>query len=231
MKRITEIDLFRFTAILLMVIFHIVYDLNEFMGIDINYEVGFWYYIGKVSGLLFIIVAGISSNLGKSPIKKALKLYIFASIITIISFIFFKEEYIRFGILHFLATMTLLSVVLNKLNTYWLILIQLIAYFLYRITQSIKITNPFLIPFGFTYYGFVSVDYYPIFPYIIYYILGIFIFRLVYKRGNRILPFEVKSKCIEFISRRSLEIYLLHQPLILVILYSIKLLQKLTFLA
>nr|WP_278298122.1 heparan-alpha-glucosaminide N-acetyltransferase [Caloramator proteoclasticus] len=224
-------DLFRFIAILLMVIFHIVYDLNEFMGIDINYEVGFWCYIGKVSGLLFIIVAGISSNLGKSPIKKALKLYIFASIITIISFIFFKEEYIRFGILHFLATMTLLSVVLNKLNTYWLILIQLISYFLYRITQSIKITNPFLIPFGFTYYGFVSVDYYPIFPYIIYYILGIFIFRLVYKRGNRILPFEVKSKCIEFISRRSLEIYLLHQPLILAILYSIKLLQKLTFLA
>jgi uncharacterized membrane protein len=231
MKRITEIDLFRFIAILLMVIFHIIYDLNEFMGIDINYEVGFWYYIGKVSGLLFIIVAGISSNLGKSPIKKALKLYIFALLISITSFIVFKEQYIRFGILHFLATMTLLSIILNRLNTPWLILIQLTAYFLYGITKSVRITNPFLIPFGFTYYGFVSVDYYPIFPYIIYYILGIFIFRLVYKRGNRILPFEVKSKCIEFISRRSLEIYLLHQPLILVILYSIKLLQKLTFLA
>ncbi|MCX7695636.1 MAG: DUF1624 domain-containing protein [Caloramator sp.] len=231
MKRIGEIDFFRFLAILFMVVFHIVYDLKEFMGKDINYEVGFWYYIGKFSGVLFIIVAGVSSNLGKSPIKKALKLYIFALLITIITYIVFKEQYIRFGILHFLATMTLLSIILNRLNFPWLILIQLSSYFLYKVAQNIRIKNPFLIPFGFIHYGFVSIDYYPIFPYIIYYIFGIFIFRLIYKRRKRILPFEVESKYVEFISRRSLEIYLLHQPVILGVLYCIKLSQKLTFLA
>ncbi|WDC84407.1 heparan-alpha-glucosaminide N-acetyltransferase domain-containing protein [Caloramator sp. mosi_1] len=69
MKRIAEVDFFRFLAITLMVVFHTVYDLKEFMGFGVNYEDGFWFYVGKSSALLFIIVSGVSSNLGKNLIK------------------------------------------------------------------------------------------------------------------------------------------------------------------
>ena len=40
-RRIWELDFFRAIAIILMVIFHIVYDLNEFVGLDIDYLSGF----------------------------------------------------------------------------------------------------------------------------------------------------------------------------------------------
>ncbi|CDF59357.1 heparan-alpha-glucosaminide N-acetyltransferase [Thermobrachium celere] len=223
MNRIGEIDLFRTIAIILMIIFHFVYDLNEFVGVDINYETGIWYFLGKAAGLLFIIISGISSNFSKKPIKNAFKIFIYAFLINIISYILFKDSYIRFGVLHFLGTMTIFSVILNKVKTYLLILIQVLAYIIYRVVLHVFVSTYLLIPFGFTYSGFVSIDYYPIIPYIIYYILGILIYRLVYKKGKRILPIEIKSRIIEGISKKSLEIYLLHQPVILLVLYFMKL--------
>jgi len=55
-RRIFEIDLLRTVAIILMIIFHIIYDLNEFAGIDINYKSGFWYWEGRVAALIFIFI-------------------------------------------------------------------------------------------------------------------------------------------------------------------------------
>lgn len=221
MKRIGEIDFFRVVAIVLMVAFHFVFDLNEFANININYESGFWYYVGRTAAILFITISGISSNLSKKPIKNAMKLFIFATGISVATYFVFGDMYVRFGILHLLATMTVLSLVLNKTNTIILIIIQIVSYLIYLYSIKIRIGTFYLIPFGFMYYGFASVDYYPIFPYIIYYILGILIFRFVYKRDKRLLPFEVKSNVIKIISQKSLEIYILHQPIILAVIFVV----------
>lgn len=221
MKRIGEIDLFRVVAIVLMVVFHFVFDLNEFAKININYENGFWYYVGRAAALLFITISGISSNLSKKPIKNAIKLFIYAMVITAVTYFVFGDMYVRFGILHFLAVMTLLSLVLNKANTILLILIQILSFFIYLYSLKIRIGTFYLIPLGFMYYGFSSVDYYPIFPYIIYYILGILIFRFIYSKDKRILPVEIKSNLIRIISQRSLEIYILHQPILLGLIFLV----------
>lgn len=221
MKRIGEIDLFRVVAIVLMVAFHFVFDLNEFAKININYESGFWYYVGRAAAILFITVSGISSNLSKKPIKNAIKLFVFATVISVATYFVFADMYVRFGILHFLAVMTLLSLVLNKTNTILLILIQFLSYIIYLFSIKRRIGTFYLIPLGFMYYGFSSVDYYPIFPYIIYYIFGILIYRLIYSKGKRILPFEIKSNIISTISKKSLEIYILHQPIILALFFLV----------
>lgn len=221
MKRIGEIDLFRVVAIVLMVVFHFVFDLNEFAKININYENGFWYYVGRAAALLFITISGISSNLSKKPIKNAIKLFIYAMVITAVTYFVFGDMYVRFGILNFLAVMTLLSLVLNKANTILLILIQILSFFIYLYSLKIRIGTFYLIPLGFMYYGFSSVDYYPIFPYIIYYILGILIFRFIYLKDKRILPVEIKSNLIRIISQRSLEIYILHQPILLGLIFLV----------
>ncbi|MCG0276295.1 MAG: DUF1624 domain-containing protein, partial [Thermosediminibacteraceae bacterium] len=67
MIRIVELDLFRGIAIVLMVIFHAVFDLSYYFGMDIDYTRGFWYYEGKLSALMFMAIAGISSCFSRSP--------------------------------------------------------------------------------------------------------------------------------------------------------------------
>lgn len=222
MERIGEIDFFRVVAIALMVVFHFIYDLNEFVNININYESGFWYYIGKIAAILFIVVSGVSSNFSKNKMKNAVKLLGYGILVSVATYFVFKDMYVRFGILHFLAIMTLSSIFLNRLNLLSLFLIQSFSLFFYILSERIRIDTFWLIPFGFKYYGFTTVDYYPIFPYIIFYILGIFIYRFIYSKGKRILQFEIKSNIIELVSKKSLAIYILHQPILLVIIFIIK---------
>jgi len=65
-KRIIEIDFFRGIAILLMMIFHTVFNLSYFFGLNLEYARGFWYYEGKLS-------AGLAPTSAKGPQKEGLR--------------------------------------------------------------------------------------------------------------------------------------------------------------
>jgi len=65
-----EIDLLRTVAMILMVVFHLVYDLNEFAGLDVNYWSGFWYWVGRAAAWTFIFLSGISSGFSRNTIKR-----------------------------------------------------------------------------------------------------------------------------------------------------------------
>lgn len=56
--RYGEIDFLRALAIVLMVLFHFVYDLSEFAGVNIDYRSWLWFLIGKASAILFIFLSG-----------------------------------------------------------------------------------------------------------------------------------------------------------------------------
>ncbi|MGL5512096.1 MAG: heparan-alpha-glucosaminide N-acetyltransferase domain-containing protein, partial [Sporomusa sp.] len=49
--RLTEIDFLRGIAILLMVIFHIAFDLAHFFNWSLDYQNGFWYFQGKTAAV------------------------------------------------------------------------------------------------------------------------------------------------------------------------------------
>lgn len=115
-RRIWEIDFLRAIAIILMATFHTVFDLKEFVGLDINYLSGFWYWESKASALMFIFFAGISSGFSKNTVKRGIKVLAFAIGITFVTYIFFREQYIRFGILHLLGTGMILFPLLKKMN-------------------------------------------------------------------------------------------------------------------
>nr|WP_312578872.1 heparan-alpha-glucosaminide N-acetyltransferase [Sedimentibacter sp.] len=213
-RRIWEIDFLRAIAIILMVIFHIVYDLNEFLGIDIDYLSGFWYWEGKASALMFIFLAGISSGFSKNTVKRGIKVLIFAMVITLVTYIFFREQYIRFGILHLLGTSMILFPLLKKMNN---ILLFISAVFIALTAISIKSTlvdTSLLLPFGVMYRGFVTLDYYPISPYLSVFILGILAYKMYYYKGQSIFKFYYKNEYLSIISKNSLAIYLIHQPVL-----------------
>lgn len=53
-NRVWEIDLLRTLAIIFMVAFHIVVDLNKLVGININYLSGFWSCLFSLSFIVII---------------------------------------------------------------------------------------------------------------------------------------------------------------------------------
>jgi uncharacterized membrane protein len=221
-KRIWEIDFLRALAIFLMVVFHFVYDLNEFVGVNVDYLNGFWYWEGKVSAILFMIVAGISSGISKNTVKRGFKVLGFGMIISIATYVVFKEEYVRFGILHFLGVSMIIFPLIHKVNNWVLAVIALLIGFASIPVNEMIVNTSLLVPFGFMYRGFVSVDYYPLIPYLSAFIVGVLAYKIYYYRRESLFDFTFENRVISVLSRNSLAIYVLHQPILLVIIFAIK---------
>ncbi len=224
-KRIWEVDALRFIAIILMLIYHLVFDLKEYLNVDVNYEEFHWYIIGISSAIIFMFISGVSSGLSKNPIKRGVQVLACGMLVTLVSFIFFKDMYIRFGILHFLGVCMIISPALRKMDDLTLLLIGLACVITGIYIENITINIPYLLPLGFKYRGFHSFDYYPLIPYLSVYILGILVFRNYYKERKSIFKKELYSNFIRKISEKSLFIYLIHQP----IYYALILLYKYVF--
>src|SRR5690554_2022133 len=116
-SRLWPIDFLRTLALCLMILYHLIYDLDHWTNLNVQVNSPFWFVIGKSAALLFIFLSGFSYGLSKSTLKNGFRLLFFASIITLVTYILFPEQYIRFGILHFLGTMMVLSPVLKKIPT------------------------------------------------------------------------------------------------------------------
>jgi uncharacterized membrane protein len=76
----------------------------------------------------------------------------------------------------------------------------------------------YLVPLGFMPPYFYTSDYFPLFPNLGFFLLGAVLGRTVYGKKESLLP-TVNSRnpvlrFLQFLGRHSLEIYLLHQPLL-----------------
>lgn len=220
--RYGEIDVLRAAAIVLMVLFHLVYDLKEFALVNIDYQAPLWFFIGKTSALLFIFISGLSSGFSRSPARRGLIVLFYGMVITVITYLFMKEEYVRFGILHFLGVTMILSPFIFRLSsrTLWG-LVGSFALLGFWFKGQVLETSLFL-PFGLMYDGFSSLDYYPLFPYLAVTILGILAYRHFYaQRTEPLFPFRLNFELTKWLSRNSLGIYLIHQPIILLIIFIV----------
>lgn len=220
--RIWEIDLFRTIAIILMVIFHLIFDLNNFAGLKINYMSGFWHWEGKASALLFIFLAGISSGFSRNTVKRGIKVLTFAMVITAATFIFYREQYIRFGILHLLGTCMVLFPLLKKINNEVLFIGAMAAAFAAIPVENITTGTGLFLPVGIMYNGFTTLDYYPLFPYISVFMLGVLVYKLHYYKKQSFLKLDYENKYISIISKKSLAIYLIHQPVLIALIFAVK---------
>lgn len=221
-NRIWEIDLLRTIAIILMIAFHTVYDLNYYAEVKINYESPIWNYIAVLSGLLFIFISGISSGFSKNSFKRGLMVFGYGMLITFITYLFESKDYVRFGILHFLGISMMLFPILKRLRETFLILISIASIGIGMYFEKVILNTKLLLPLGIMYHGFSSIDYYPIFPYLGVFIFGIIVYKKVYINKKSVFKLKPNIPLIDVISRNSLNIYLLHQPIIIGIILFIK---------
>lgn len=221
-RRIWELDALRGLCILGMVVVHLFYDLRAGGIIDNNALLAFALEWG---GILFLVLSGVSVTLGRHHIRRGILVFVCGMVCTAVTAgMFFlgmagKGLIIYFGVLHCLGACMLLWSVFSRLPGWMLAVLGAVIVAVSVIWfQKPVVDFPWLIPLGCKCPGFVSSDYFPLLPNLGYFLLGAFLGRSLYREKNSLLPRvnaqwpPIRFLC--FCGRKSLWIYLLHQPII-----------------
>ena len=180
--RYQSLDTLRGLAIIGMILFHTNYMLEEIFAIDIfHFSQIFWYILGRVVAIVFISVSGVSlylslqhgsrDRIATRTRERFMILTTIALAISLVTYTYFYEQRISFGIIHFFAIVTVLALPLVRLRS-WNILVSIVCLIIGYIISPMSVDTDLLIPLGLMPIGYYSADYYPIFPWFGYYLMG-----------------------------------------------------------
>ena len=225
-KRIWELDTLRGICILGMVLVHLLYNLDSMGILPTPAPVLF---LQQWGGVFFLLISGICVTLGTHHVRRGLIVLGCGMLCTAVTAILFflnmgsKDILIYFGILHCLGICMLLWGLLSRLPAWVLaVLGGLLSAAGLLVIPDIAVDTPWLIPLGFCPKGFTTADYFPLLPNLGYFLLGSALGRLLYKaKRTRIPNTNTNHLLIRFLcgcGRHSLLIYLLHQPVLMLVL-------------
>ncbi|MEM0360323.1 MAG: heparan-alpha-glucosaminide N-acetyltransferase [Candidatus Diapherotrites archaeon] len=229
-ERFWELDAVRGIAVALMVVFHILFDIKYFGFLTLEVPDFFWWAMPTIIAFIFLSIAGISLSISyaRNPaperfLLRGTKIFFLGLLITIATWIYPRDGFIVFGILHLIGLSIILSIPflqLKKAN----LLLGLIIIFAGFFLQTQYFGFPWLLWLGFIPKGFYSLDYYPLLPWFGIVLFGIFVGKEAYPSGKRNFKKSIEPKPLRFLSflgRHSLAIYLLHQPIIVSALFLV----------
>lgn len=243
-KRHYYIDVFRGIAFFLMAIDHLFYDivalfsnywdryfpsthyLNSVVELLKNYRQS------DISGIIrfifiafvFISISGVSSIFSKNNTKRGLRLFIISIVLSLVTIILSliisdKSVIIYFGILHLISVCMLLTNIFRKINKYVLFVIAILIIGLGIYFDGLIVSTSLLIPFNIKPGFFVTADYYPILPYMGFYILGMlagdWYFNILKKPKY---SKNYNNNIFTYFGQNTLIWYFLHQVIIVVFL-------------
>lgn len=188
---------------------------------------------------IFVITTGLTlhisyqKHLSEGKIKTikrrfyhAAKLFFWAVLITLVTWILYDAQAVKFGILHFYTAAILLGLFFVNMRITPLILGLGIILFTPTVI-NLTTDAAFLFPIGITQLGFQSLDYFPLFPWFGWFLLGISLGAFFYPRAEpkiklNFLANTAFTKPFRYLGKHSLLIYLLHQSAIasLILLYK-----------
>lgn len=224
-NRVWELDALRGIFIFGMIIIHLVYDLVQLYGI-LSWDYPIWYrWMASSSGVLFLLLSGLCATLGRRSVRRGLTVFgcgMLVSLVTVGMYLLNfadKSIIIYFGVLHCLGVCMMLWWLFKRFPTWLLAVLGLVIIGLgLYLENRILVDHLWLMPLGFTADGFITSDYYPLLPSLGYFLLGAVIGRTVYrKKVTRFPRVNTRNPLIRalcFCGRHSLEIYLLHQPIL-----------------
>lgn len=237
-QRFWEIDALRGIAILMMITYHVLFDLVYFgfTSTDLNAlpVLVFLYPIGT----LFLLLVGVSLTLSYNRVKqtfitgqllvKYLKrggsIFGLGLLITLVTWVYPHHGFIVFGILHCIGLSILLGYVLIRFRLSALLVGFVCISVGVFLRLFVTVDYPWLLWLGVVPRSFYTLDYFPLLPWFGVVLLGIFLGNSLYQDNTR--KFKIKdysrfagTRLLCFLGRHSLIIYLLHQLIIVGILY------------
>lgn len=207
--RLPLLDWARFTAIILMLCYHLTYDLVWQQVAPRNWFYNGWFpWYQQVILFLFMACAGFSLCLlhakkihWRGFWKREIKLIACAAAVSLGTYMAYPQQWVYFGTLHCIATASLASLAFLRLP--WLAALAAAA---------------LLLPFWITGWTLpwidlqrATFDHIPLFPWLGFMLVGVAVYHLGWiQRVQMPLP-----KIVAFASRHSLWIYLAHQPVLI----------------
>lgn len=236
-RRYHLLDALRGLTLLSMIAYHGMFDLVELYGVPVSW---FWDTPGYVWQQsicwTFILLSGFCWRLGSHPLKRGLTVSACGLVITAVTFAFMPSERILFGILTFTGAAMLLLVVLHpvihRLPAWAGLLVSL---FLFVLTRNVNegywgferlilgavpgsyYQGLFMTFWGFPEPGFFSGDYFSVFPWIFLYLCGYFLYGILMEREGVRQFLRIRAGFLEWIGKHSLIIYMLHQPVLMLV--------------
>ena len=238
--RIYLMDELRGFAVFCMVFYHGFYTMAYLLGLPI----GEWLYRFFMPAEpwfagLFILIAGVSSNLTRSNLVRGVKLLGVALLVTLATAVAVPQELIVFGILHFLSVCMIVFGLLQLLRgrlgkteelpfRLWPVILCAVLFavtryvpngylqipFVLRVLVPAEWYQPWLAPLGLPGAGFSSADYFPLIPWCFVFAAGTVLGRLA--KAGRFPKWMYPSRVpfFSFLGRHALLIYIVHQPVI-----------------
>lgn len=235
--RYWEVDALRGVAIMMMVVFHLMWDLWYFRIFpEVILDAGFWKYFQRATANLFLILVGVSltlsyrhalavrgSSAGLFPkfLRRGLSIFGLGMLITLGVWLSGVGS-VHFGILHLIGFSVIAAYPLlpyRRLNlALWL------AFFLAgRWIAGVHASELWLVWLGITPDPYFAVDFFPVIPWFGVVLLGVYLGNTLYTPAGRIFPLSDLSgwlsvRGLQFLGRHSLVIYLAHQPILIALL-------------
>jgi len=229
-ERIWEIDFLRGLSIILMVGYHLLYDLGamagvgSLLGFTTDLSTPAWLAAQYFFAGLFVVLSGISSTLSRGNVRRALKLLAVALLVTVATFVFNRAATVHFGILHCLGVSILLyGAAFEKAKAPACAIagaaVLVVSAALPFALKGAAIRFDWLLPLGLHTPAYSSFDYFPVLPWFGIFLAGVSLGKSVYASKRSLIRRRLPVTFINFAGRHSLLIYIVHQPVILAALY------------
>lgn len=232
--RFAVVDIARGIAIIAMVVYHLFWDLSyyRFIAVDVGFDPQ-WVLFARSILASFMLLVGVGLVLGqgngirwRSFLRRWLFVVAGALAITVATWFAFPQSFVYFGVLHAIALFSLMGLVFVRVPV-WLLGVAALAFIL----PPFFVSDPLFNEKAWSWIGFWQIppptnDLVPVFPWFGVVLLGMVIARLVLAsnwsaRLAAIAPTGRLPRLLGFLGRWSLLIYLLHQPVMLGMLYPV----------
>ena len=213
-QRYVWLDLWRSLAVLVMLVFHALWDLELFGALPAGtMETPIADVVQYVFGGSFILISGLLVLRGRQPLRRGFVLLCLGLAVAVVTTLIALP--VQFGILTLLGLCMLLCGALRgtllKLRGAWMAAACALLFAgTWVLTAHVRVEAGWLFPLGLRRADFFSADYWPVLPWAFLYLLGAAL--------GGFLPETAKTrgapKALTFLGRHSLVIYLVHQPVL-----------------